>query len=479
MKNLQSTSELINIFDHRSAFDLSVDASDGAVFIAAFSSEKEFHAVAVNKKFSQSLDEIVKFIQSIADSTPNKSVDLRIVGNTENVANIESRLLQIGLTLCRKAIRDCVFLVRYNPTVGRIEVSSDQSPSHDNANASAAPPPRVIKVLIVDDSVSVTLLLKRVIESDPAMAVVGTCRRPSEVDAMVETLKPDVITMDIQMPEMDGPTLVKKIFSKYQKPIVMISSISREEGSQVLESLENGAVDYIQKPSLRPIPELAEIIVPRLKAASNAKTTDHSSGRATAQRLGSRWDPNYVIAIGSSTGGVEALKRLLTSFPTNIPPTVIAHHIPSVFSETLAVRLNSYVTFQISEAKDGDILKKNHVYIAPGGYDMKITQKGTDLVCQIQACDPGFHYHPSVDLLFDSVARHCGSRTIGIILTGMGRDGAEGMVRLKQAGAWNIAQDESSCVVYGMPKAAVELGAANLVLHIDEIAKHIDRKIKI
>jgi two-component system chemotaxis response regulator CheB len=195
-------------------------------------------------------------------------------------------------------------------------------------------------------------------------------------------------------------------------PIVMISSISREEGSQVLESLENGAVDYIQKPSLRPITELAEIIVPRLKAASVARLTDDAGPRASVPKLVSEWDPNYVITIGSSTGGVEALKRLLTSFPANIPPTVISHHIPSVFSETMAMRLNSYVSFQISEAKDGDILKKNHVYIAPGGYDMKIEKRGSDLVCQVVPSDSNYHYHPSVDLLFHSVARVCGQRTI-------------------------------------------------------------------
>jgi two-component system chemotaxis response regulator CheB len=480
MANSQKKDGQITRFDHRSSFNLSLQAEIGAVFVAAFSSAIEFQAIATFKNCEQHMSEIIRFIQESIKGSKSNSFELRIAGGAHSINLLLEALKSLGISVARKAVRDNFFEIRYRSEHSHLEISIDDISENSKAALASSAGAKKIKVLIVDDSASVTLLLKKVIETDANMKVIGTCALPSMVEEKIEALRPDVITMDIKMPEMDGPTLVKLIYPKYRIPIVMISSISREEGGQVLESLENGAVDYIQKPSLRPIAELAEIILPRLKAAAASKTSEHIKTKFSAPtKLSTHWNPNFVIAIGSSTGGVEALKRLLISFPPNIPPTVIAHHIPAVFSETLANRLNSCVEFSVSEARNGDILKPNHVFIAPGGQDLKIISRGSDLICQILEKDPNYHYHPSIDLLFDSVARQCGNRAIGILLTGMGRDGADGMVKLKNSGSWNIAQDESSSVVYGMPKAAFEMGGTHLVLHLDEIAKHIDQKIKL
>lgn len=467
-------------FDHRSSFDLTLQSEIGAIFVASFSSAIEFQAIATLNSCEQHMSDIIEFVQESLQGRKENGTELRVAGGSNSIILLEEKLGSLGLTVARKAVRDNFFQIRYRSENSRLEISIDDKPENSTATLASSAGAEKIKILIIDDSASVTLLLKKVIETDANMKVIGTCALPSMVAEKIETLRPDVITMDIKMPEMDGPTLVKLIYPKYRIPIVMISSISREEGGQVLESLENGAVDYIQKPNLRPIAELAEIILPRLKAVAASKTSEDVKTKFIAPtKLSTHWNPNFVIAIGSSTGGVEALKRLLTNFPPNIPPTVIAHHIPAVFSEALANRLDSCVEFDVTEAKDGDILKPNHVYLAPGGRDLKIISRGSDLICQILEKDPNYHYHPSIDLLFDSVARQCGNRAIGILLTGMGRDGADGMVNLKNAGSWNIAQDESSSVVYGMPKAAFEMGGTHLVLHLDEIAKHIDRKIKI
>ena len=479
VENLKQYNELIARFDTSTHFELSLSGTRGSLFIAAFKRNGEFNALSIPENCQHHMQAAVLFAQSFCMDTDGCKTELRVAGNEQGIITFVRKLDLLGISVTRKAIRENGFYIRYLPDVGRLEVSSDEMDGTLEKPSDIVALAPKIKILIVDDSPSVTFLLKKIIESDQTMSVVGICALPSMVAERIESLKPDVITMDIEMPEMNGPTLVKQIYPKFKTPIVMISSISRDEGSQVLEALENGAIDYIQKPNLRPISELAEIIIPRLKAAASAKSNPPINNQSEPVQLSSGWDKDYVIAIGSSTGGVEALKRLLMSFPSNIPATVIAHHIPSVFSETLANRLNLSVNFNVSEAKDGDILRPNHVYIAPGGMDMKINAEGGHLVCQILEMSQNKRHHPSVDLLFESVAEHCGSKAIGILLTGMGRDGAAGMLKLKQAGAWNIAQDEASCVVYGMPKAAVEMGATHLVAHLDTIARHVDQKLKL
>jgi two-component system chemotaxis response regulator CheB len=258
----------------------------------------------------------------------------------------------------------------------------------------------------------------------------------------------------------------------------MISSVSKDEGPMVLEALDSGAFDYIQKPSLKPLPELAATIVPRLRMAASSIPPSKLRADALLPKLDHPWPHDRVIAIGSSTGGTEALKRLILCFPDQVPPIVVAQHIPPVFSEALARRLNGYVKFNVREARHGELLAPNTMLIAPGGQDMKIIRVPNGLAIDLSAADTKYRHHPSVDHLFMSVAAECGARAIGVILTGMGSDGALGMLDLKQAGAWNIAQDESSSVVYGMPKEAVAKGGVDESAHLDDIAAKINAKFK-
>jgi two-component system chemotaxis response regulator CheB len=299
---------------------------------------------------------------------------------------------------------------------------------------------------------------------------------------LIAKLKPDVITLDLEMPEVDGLSFLKQFLPVHPIPTVMITSIGLEEGTRVLQALEAGAVDYVQKPSAVELSEVAPVLLEKVKAAASAKLNFATKtspvslvkgAQVRASGLGAL-DPSCLIAIGSSTGGTEALRKVLTELPETIPPIVITQHIPAVFSKAFADRMNSLCPFQVSEAAHGmEVLPKN-VYIAPGGKQMQIKKRPDGRVFIVIDDSPPVNRHkPSVDYLFDSVVAACGEHCIGVILTGMGADGAKGLLKLKNAGARTIAQDEATCAVFGMPREAIRLGAASEVLPLGDIAQKL------
>ena len=329
-----------------------------------------------------------------------------------------------------------------------------------------------LKVLIVDDSVTMRQLLEKVISSDPSLQVVAMTGSPLEVEGLINQHKPDVMTFDINMPEMTGVELVKKLHPKYKIPTIMISSLSHEDGPLVMQALENGAIDYIQKPEKANLPEKALLICERIKVAAGAKVININLSRKEVQRSGASANDQLVL-IGSSTGGTEALRVILESLPNEIPPILIVQHIPAFFSEAFAKRLDTLCNFEVKEACEGDEVKKNRVLIAPGGRQMGVKMIGEKMVVVVND-DPQVNRHkPSVDYLFQSVGRIKSTGLISVILTGMGGDGARQMKALRDLGSRTIAQDEATSVVFGMPREAIKMGGAEFVLPLNAIAEKI------
>ena len=332
------------------------------------------------------------------------------------------------------------------------------------------------RVLIVDDSKTIRDLLCRIIQQDPHLEVVGQAEDPLKAELLLHKVKPDVITLDVHMPIMTGVQWLRKLLPKYPIPVVMITSLGFQEGNEVFQALELGAVDYIQKPALNEINSVSPIIREKIHNAADAKV------RVGASNLASRpvfseisYRKNLVIALGASTGGTEALKEVLIRMPKDIPPIVIVQHIPPVFSTAFSKRLNELCPFEVKEAEDGDAVHENRVLIAPGGKQMKIVKKTSGLFVQVNDDAPMNRHKPSVDYLFNSVAELIGGSAIGAILTGMGADGAAGLLRMKESGALTLSQDEASCVVYGMPKAAWEMKGSMQQVSLENIAAEITR----
>jgi two-component system chemotaxis response regulator CheB len=341
-----------------------------------------------------------------------------------------------------------------------------------------------IKVLIVDDSKTIRTILSRIFQTDPQFEVCAMAEKPSEVESLILKHKPDVITLDIHMPEMDGVTLLKTIISpKYQIPTVMISSISMAEGPMVLDALENGAVDYIQKPELSEIEKVTPMIIEKVRIAALANTRIKLRYERTSVQIKEVCNNDSLIVLGSSTGGTEAIRDILTALPSEIPPMLIVQHIPAVFSQAFAKRMNDLCPFEVKEAEAGDEVRANRVLVAPGGQQMKVVAKGSKHYIEINDDAPVNRFKPSVDYMFLSVSKILFTHTIAVILTGMGKDGAKGMLELKKLGVRTIAQDEESSVVFGMPKEAINIGAAEYVEPLSRIAEKIvvltnDRKRK-
>jgi two-component system, chemotaxis family, protein-glutamate methylesterase/glutaminase len=336
-----------------------------------------------------------------------------------------------------------------------------------------------VKVLIVDDSPTIRKFLEKILSSDTDIEVVGSVGLPSEVETSIEKFKPNVITLDIHLPEMNGVDLLKKYLKNFPIPTIMISSISLEEGPLVLNALEAGAVDYIQKPSFGEIAQISPLIIAKVKAASLAKVrlpglSESTKNLANTKNKG--LDSSRLLAIGSSTGGTEALKEVFLRMPADIPPTVVVQHIPAVFSKAFADRLNELCPFEVIEGKDGDEVIPGRVIIAPGGKQMKVKKIGKGWKIVIDDSPPVNRHKPSVDFLFDSVAKEAGASAVGVILTGMGADGAKGLKQMHDLGSFTIAQNQESCVVFGMPQAAIKIGAAEKVSPLSEIAEEITKE---
>ena len=332
------------------------------------------------------------------------------------------------------------------------------------------------KVLIVDDSALMRQLLSKILDSDPDLVVVGTASDPFVAREKILALQPDVLTLDIEMPRMDGLTFLEKLMRGHPMPVIMISSLTSKGADTTLRALSLGAIDYVSKPKLdvsNGTIEQADEIIAKVKAAAKAKTRCAKSNAAPPAVVpGKAYQfsaTHKVVAVGASTGGTEALKELLSPLPADFPGIVIVQHMPEAFTHQFAERLNSLCKLRVREAKDGDRILPGHALLAPGGHHMAVVRRGMEYAVHIYRGERVNRHIPSVDVLFSSCARHLGGNVVGVLLTGMGADGARGMLEMKQADAFNIAQDESTSVVFGMPREAIHLGAVDRVLPIEEI----------
>jgi len=339
-----------------------------------------------------------------------------------------------------------------------------------------------IRVLIVDDSALMRQMLSSILASDPAIEVVGTAPDPLVAREKIKTLNPDVMTLDVEMPGMDGLAFLERVMSLRPMPVVMVSSLTGQGAAVTLRALELGAVDVFCKPADAAAGGLTAYraeLIEKIKAAAIARLRPpRDSAARVAPRLSVTQiyrSSDRLVAIGSSTGGVEALRDIVVALPADAPPVVIAQHIPPRFSASFAERLNGLSAVRVKEAVDAERILAGHVYIAPGDRHLRVRRSGAALVTHVQDGPLVSGHKPSVDALFHSVALACAAKAVGVILTGMGRDGADGLLAMREAGADTLGEDESSCVVYGMPKAAREIGAVQRELPLSRIADEILR----
>lgn len=352
---------------------------------------------------------------------------------------------------------------------------------------------RAIKVLIVDDSAVVRQMYKSLLESDPDIHVIGTASDPYVAVQKIQKEKPDVITLDIEMPRMDGLTFLKKIMSQAPMPVVVISNQTTRGADVALKALEMGAVDVMSKPGLSTEAEINESrisLTDKVRSAYFAKKLGVKVARAeaahplvertrdVAPRASHTFSPNSIIAIGASTGGTEAIREVLQALPAQMPPIVIVQHMPEKFTASFAKRLDEVCTIKVKEAEDGEVLTPGTVYIAPGGRHMAVKSHHGKTAIKIFDDELVNRHRPSVNVLFNSVAEVKGKNAIGIILTGMGDDGALGMYEMHTRGAYTIAQDEASSVVFGMPNKAILAGGVTRVLSLEDIAAEVCSKVQ-
>jgi len=353
-----------------------------------------------------------------------------------------------------------------------------------------------IKVLIVDDSALVRQILTEILNSDRDIDVVGTAQDPFIARDKIKKLSPDVITLDIEMPKMDGVTFLRNLMRLHPMPVVMISSLTEQGADITFEALEAGAIDFVAKPKIdvkEGLQEYTNEIILKVKTAARANVQAKSSVRNGSPKVSNTIEkklsadsvikkkvaPRHfsttdkIIALGASTGGTEAIKEVLMNLPADSPGMVISQHIPEAFSAPFAARMNGISAMTVCEAHDGQQILPGHVYIAPGNHHLLIERNGAQYICRLNDGERVNRHKPSVDVMFRSVAQNVGSNAIGIILTGMGDDGAQGLLEMKEAGAKTLIQDEKTSVVWGMPGAAAKIGAADNEYPLNRIAINI------
>ena len=336
-------------------------------------------------------------------------------------------------------------------------------------------PGRRVRVLVVDDSAVVRDVFSRELARDPEIEVVGAVPDPYVARDQIVKLEPDVVTLDVEMPRMDGITFLRKLMRYHPMPVIIVSSLTSRGGALALEALEAGAVDVMCKPgSAYAVGDMSIELREKVKAAARVRMPAAAPARAAAQppaRLSLSRTTHVILAIGASTGGTRALENVLTAMPANAPGIVVVQHMPEHFTRAFAGRLNDLCAMEVKEAEDGDAVSPGRVLLAPGNRHMLLTRSGA--VYQVNVKDGPLvsRHRPSVDVLFKSAARYAGANAVGAILTGMGADGAAGLKAMRDAGAETIAQDEASCVVFGMPKEAIRLEAAGHVVPLDAMAR--------
>jgi two-component system, chemotaxis family, protein-glutamate methylesterase/glutaminase len=344
-----------------------------------------------------------------------------------------------------------------------------------------------IRVVVVDDSALVRSLLTEIINRQHDMQCVGAASDPLVAREMIRELSPDVITLDVEMPRMDGLEFLSRLMRLRPMPVVMVSTLTEQGADITLRALEMGAVDYVAKPRIgitSGLNELAGDIVDKIRiaAAAHVKRLGPAPAAAGASAHPATAAPEVpraplprlstekVICIGASTGGTEAIREVLTPLPADSPAIVITQHMPPGFTTSFAARLDSLCKIRVEEARDGQRILPGHAYIAPGGRHLRIDRSGSNYVTVVEDTEPVNRHRPSVEVLFRSAARVLGPNALGIMLTGMGADGAQAMREMKDAGSYNYVQDEASCVVFGMPRMAIQAGAAHEILPLNQIA---------
>jgi two-component system, chemotaxis family, protein-glutamate methylesterase/glutaminase len=342
-----------------------------------------------------------------------------------------------------------------------------------------------IKVLIVDDSALIRSVMSEIIGSQADMQVVGVAPDPLVARELIKQTNPDVLTLDVEMPKMDGLDFLEKLMRLRPMPVVMVSSLT-ERGSEItLRALELGAVDFVTKPKMSiqsGMLEYAELITDKIRAASKARVKALSRPTSTADKEGDGTLPairnplissEKLIIIGASTGGTEAIKEFLIQMPSDCPGILITQHMPEGFTRSFARRLDGLCKISVNEAAGGERILPGHAYIAPGHSHLLLARSGANYVTQLDQGPPVNRHRPAVDVLFRSAAVCAGKNAVGVILTGMGKDGAQGMLEMKNAGAYNFAQDEATCVVFGMPREAIAVGATNEVGPLRELPSKV------
>ena len=348
------------------------------------------------------------------------------------------------------------------------------------------------RVVVVDDSALVRSLLTEIINRQPDMECIGSASDPFAAREMIRNLNPDVITLDVEMPRMDGIDFLSKLMRLRPMPVVMVSTLTERGAEVTLKALELGAVDFVAKPKIGVadgLKQLADEITEKVRTASKARvakppTPVHAApGSAAAapkappQSIG-RLSTEKLIFIGASTGGTEATKEVLMNLPPDSPGVVITQHMPPGFTKSYANRLDGLCKIRVKEAVDGERVLPGHAYIAPGGFHLSVERSGANYIARVTDGEPVNRHKPSVEVLFESAARVVGQNALGIMLTGMGADGAKAMRTMKDAGSYNVCQDEATCVVFGMPREAIAHGAANEVLPLNKIAQHVIDRLR-
>ncbi|MDU4291494.1 chemotaxis response regulator protein-glutamate methylesterase [Mixta calida] len=338
-----------------------------------------------------------------------------------------------------------------------------------------------ITVMCVDDSALMRQLMTEIINSHPDMEMVATAPDPLVARDLIKQYNPQVLTLDVEMPRMDGLDFLEKLMRLRPMPVVMVSSLTAKGSEVTLRALELGAIDFVTKPQLgirEGMMAYSQMIADKIRAAARARLVPRGAQAAPAMlKAGPLLSSEKLIAIGASTGGTEAIRHVLQPLPATSPALLITQHMPPGFTRSFAERLNKLCQITVKEAEDGERILPGHAYIAPGAMHLELARSGANYQVKLNDGPPVNRHKPSVDVLFKSVAQHAGRNAVGVILTGMGNDGAAGLLEMYRAGAWTIAQNEASCVVFGMPREAIAHGGASEVVDLHQISQHMLAKI--